>query len=165
MIQTSGFNRTGIGKDGKPFSISMLNWAAYSALAPVIDAQNAIALINTGNVKTYNLALAQYDNAVVQTPASIPPVPHKPQMGTVLDYLSDATADNPIGTSAGEPVTQWVDFNPPLADPAPPPVTAPSAPVGPDSRPVVLSPVEAAMFQALGAIAGDVGAIRKKLGA
>ena len=91
--------------NGNPFTVGWDNPVFY-ALAPVATAQTQSTQSNALNVKTYNDEVTQSNGSN----ESVPPPAVIPQQHIVPDYLSDATAANPVGTAAGQPLTQTVPF-------------------------------------------------------
>ena len=142
-LTDNGLTRSGIGEDGQPFTVSMLDSVRFFALGAIMDAQNNAAYVNTQAAAAYNNALSTYN----QNQGSIATPPHKPQMQVVPDYPG----------KDGQPIIQWVDFVPPLADPAPPIRVTPSTPIVDTAAHNSLSPFEAAVIATLTAIAKKLG--------
>ena len=107
MIQLTNSGMTYQGDadfNGKPFSVGWTSPVFY-ALGAVATAQAEANGVNQIAVKTYNDAMTTANASFGGTP----PPATVPKMQVVPDYLSDAIASNPIGTS-GQPIQQTADF-------------------------------------------------------
>ena len=164
MVQLTNNGMTVSGDadfSGKPFQVQIFSsWSIAGVLENIIASQTYANNNNRAVVSTYNNAVlaANRSNGGTAPPTVIP------KMQVVPDYPSDATALNPVGTGAGQPIINEVDFpDGMLTAIAVAPVVVPSAGL---STLAGEPPAWAVMlWTLLNSVASDVTAIKKHYGA